>query len=101
MCLGIPMRVLAVDGLSARCAGRGETRDVSLALMDPPPVGAWVLVHLDTARQILTEDEAHLIDRALEAVDTALAGGSVDHLFADLVDREPELPPHLRAEGAS
>ncbi|WP_299444752.1 HypC/HybG/HupF family hydrogenase formation chaperone [uncultured Rhodospira sp.] len=98
MCLGIPMQVLEVDGLSARCEGRGEARTVSLVLIDPPPVGAWVLVHLDTARQVLTEDEARAIDRALDAIDTALAGGSVDHLFADLIERAPELPPHLRPD---
>jgi len=96
MCLGIPMQVLDARGHEALCHGRGETRRVSTVLIDPPPVGSWVLVHLDTARQGLTAEEAATIDKALDALDTALAGGSVDHLFADLVDREPQLPPHLR-----
>ena len=96
MCLGIPMRVVGLHGHEALCEGRGQTRRVSLVLIDPPPVGAWVLVHLDTARQQLSADEAATIDRALDALDIACQGGSVDHLFADLVDRVPELPPHLR-----
>ncbi|MBB4286455.1 HypC/HybG/HupF family hydrogenase formation chaperone [Roseospira goensis] len=96
MCLGIPMRIEVVSGIQAQCVGRGGPRTVSLALLDPPPVGAWVLVHRDTAHAVLSADEAHQIAQALEALDTALDGGSVDHLFADLVDRAPELPPHLR-----
>ncbi len=96
MCLGVPMRVVSLHGTEALCQGRGETRRVSLVLLDPPPVGAWLLVHLDTARQVLAADEAATIDRALDALDIVTRGGSVDHLFADLVDRVPELPPHLR-----
>ncbi|MBB4267113.1 HypC/HybG/HupF family hydrogenase formation chaperone [Roseospira visakhapatnamensis] len=96
MCLGLPMRILDIRGAEALCQGRGEVRRVSMVLLDPQPVGAWVLVHLDTARQPLTAEEAATIDRALDALETVARGGAVDHLFADLVDREPELPPHLR-----
>jgi len=94
------MRVVSLHDREALCRRRGETRRVSLVLLDPPPVGAWVLVHLDTARQVLTADEAATIDRALDALDIAVRGESVDHLFADLVDRAPELPPHLRRGSA-
>jgi len=98
MCLGLPMRILDHAGAEALCERRGVRRRVSMVLLDPQPVGAWVLVHLDTARQVLTVEEARAIDNALDALDTALSGGSVDHLFADLVGREPALPPHLRRE---
>ncbi|MQX37450.1 HypC/HybG/HupF family hydrogenase formation chaperone [Roseospira navarrensis] len=101
MCLGLPMRILETHGTVALCAGRDTARAVSLALVDDPPVGSWVLVHRDTAFQTLTDEEAAQIDRALDAVMEVRAGGAVDHLFADLVDREPELPAHLRRETLS
>ncbi len=100
MCIGIPMRVLRhEDDSRALCVGRGGERRISMLLLDPPPEGSWVLVHLDTARQVLTDDEADHIDRALDALDAVLSGGDVDHLFPDLAGREPRLPPHLRKDG--
>ncbi len=99
MCLGIPMRVKSHHGAWALCEGRDGARMVSTALLDPPPAGSWVLVHIDSAQKILTAEEAARIERALDALDLAMAGGDVDHLFADLLAREPQLPPHLRGSG--
>lgn len=96
MCLGLPLQVRSIEGSHALCEGQGITRRVSLALLDPPPVGTWVLVHRDVAHKTLSAEDAHRTAQALEALDRALAGESVDHLFADLVGREPTLPPHLR-----
>ena len=39
---------------------------------------------------------AEAIDRALDGLAAASAGEAFEHLFADLIDREPELPDHLR-----
>jgi len=91
------MQVLDVRGTIARCTARGAIRDVSMALLDPQPPGTWVLVNRDMAHKTLTAAEARQIDDALEALDVVMGGGSIDHLFADLVDRPPQLPPHLRA----
>ncbi|MBB4314437.1 hydrogenase expression/formation protein HypC [Roseospira marina] len=93
------MRVVEIHGSVASCSSREGRRAVSLALIDPPPLGSWVLVHRDTAHMTLTADEARLIDLALDGVEAARRGGSVDPLFADLVEREPTLPPHLRSPG--
>jgi hydrogenase expression/formation protein HypC len=44
----------------------------------------------------LTADEAHQTNQALDALEAAMHGGNVDVFFADLVGREPTLPPHLK-----
>lgn len=106
MCLGVPMRVLECDGLTAICerpaqaeaggASSGERRRVSVALLGPQPSGTWLLVHIETAVATLEPEEADEIGRALQGLDAALRGEDADGFFADLVDREPELPAHLR-----
>lgn len=96
MCLGVPMTVLDGDAFTAACA-RGETvRRVSMMLVGAQVPGTSVLVHVDSAVRVLDPAEAEAIDRALDGLAAALDGRAFDHLFADLVDREPELPAHLR-----
>jgi len=60
MCLGIPMQVISIDGLTARCSAKGAERDVSLLLLQDQPVsaGECVLVHLGYAIQKMTAEEA-------------------------------------------
>ena len=56
-----------------------------------------MLTFQGTALRVLDADEAAQTNAALDALATVLAGGTdVDAYFADLVDREPELPAHLR-----
>lgn len=98
MCIGFPMTVIEGDAFQALCERRGEQRRVSMALLGAQPAGARVLVHIDSAVRLLDPLEAAQIDDALEALERALAGENVDHLFADLVDREPELPEFLRTQ---
>lgn len=99
MCIGIPMRVLSVDGLQAVCARRnGATQSIDLSLVGPQQPGQWLLVFIDAARSLLTEEEAIQVDDALQAVEAVMRGEDVDHLFADLVGREPELPDFLKAK---
>jgi hydrogenase expression/formation protein HypC len=87
---------------AALCAGRGDDRElraVEASLLDDPPgVGDWLLVHVDVAIRTLESTEAQLIGDALQAVAAAAAGDPFEHLIADLVDREPELPPHLKPQ---
>lgn len=102
MCIGQPMQIREQEPGFALVEGRGEQCRVSTALVGDPGVGAWVLVHLDTARQVLEPDEAARIDSALDGLQAALRGESVDAYFPDLVGREPTLPEHLRnPEGGS
>jgi len=98
MCLGLPMTIVETDGVSALCEFRGELRRVSVLLLSRPPVGAKVLVFVDTAIRLLDDEEARLIADAIEGVSAALNGEDCDRFFADLIDREPQLPEHLRTD---
>jgi hydrogenase assembly chaperone HypC/HupF len=100
MCIGIPMQVQSVTGNGALCqrrGGAGPVETIDIRLLDGVQPGDWLLTFLGAARSVLTAAEAAQVDDALAALSLALDGGSVDHLFADLIDREPQLPPHLRA----
>ncbi|MEO0411341.1 MAG: HypC/HybG/HupF family hydrogenase formation chaperone [Pseudomonadota bacterium] len=98
MCLGIPMQVVEADDTSALCVWGDRQETVSLALTGPANIGQHVLVYLGSAIRLLEPLEAKQIANALEAVNNAANGESFDHLIADLIDREPQLPPHLKAQ---
>jgi len=55
MCIGIPMQVVEQHGESARCLYRGQESLVDTMLVGPQPVGTWLLVFLDTAREVLSD----------------------------------------------
>ncbi len=99
MCIGVPMQVIRCEGVRALCRHRDETRWIDLSLVGPQSPGTWVMTFLDHAREVLDEESAR---RALSALDTLIRvqrGEALDleRGFADLVDREPLLPPHLAA----
>lgn len=97
MCIGIPMRVVAATPERALCEGRGETVWLDFMLTGDQPAGAWVLGFRGAAMRVLTDEEARATNAALDALASVLAGDvDVDRHFADLVDREPELPAHLK-----
>jgi len=97
MCIGIPMRVIECNGMMARCAGRGSERWLDLALVGAQPTGTWLLAFIDSAREVLDASRAALINDALDALEAALDGATdVSAHFADLIEREPQLPEHLR-----
>jgi hydrogenase expression/formation protein HypC len=60
MCLGIPMRIRAIDGLMARCEAKGSEREVNLLMLEQEglAVGDFVVVHLGYAVDRVTEEEA-------------------------------------------
>jgi hydrogenase expression/formation protein HypC len=98
MCIGLPMQIIELHGESAICEYRGQKYLIDMMLTGEQPVGSWVLVFLDTAREILSEQKAGQIADALEAMHLAMQGETqLDHLFADLVDREPTLPAFLQS----
>ena len=97
MCIGIPMQVVEADGAVAICEGRGRRERIDVALTGPQPTGAWILAHQGRAIRAMTPDEAAQTGAALDALEAALAGErGLDAYFADLVGREPQLPPHLK-----
>lgn len=109
MCIGVPMRIERVDGtvaVAAREAADGtvERHQLDMLILGSQPPGTWVLAFHGAARRVLDEVEARQILDALSALAIALDGGgsqdrsqrSLDALFADLVERTPQLPEHLR-----
>lgn len=103
MCIGVPMRVVGGDGVAAVCEGRAARERVDMLIVGAQPPGTWVLVFNGAARRVLTDAEALQTLDALDALAIALreqdAGReAIDALFADLADREPQLPEHLRSQ---
>ena len=98
MCIGIPMTIVECDDTGAICDRRGIRHQVSMLLLGAHAPGVKVLVHLDTAIRVLEEEEAQLIEDALDGLAAAVEGREFEHLFADLIDREPQLPEHLRVK---
>ena len=98
MCIGVPVTIVELRGQAARCIDAdGGERSVDLSLLgEKPAVGDALLVHVNVALRTLGAEEARRIADALEAVTAAASGRPFEHLIADLVDREPQLPPHLR-----
>lgn len=72
MCLAIPMQIVEIDGYNACCEAKGESRDVSLFLMQDEPlaVGDFVMVHTGYAREKMSAEDARL---AWELYDEMLA----------------------------
>ena len=96
MCVGIPMQVLSsADGM-AECEGRGRRERVNVMLLGAVVPGTWILAYNGSGVRELTADEAQQTSQALDALDAAMHGGDIDAFFADLVGREPTLPPHLK-----
>ena len=60
MCLGVPMRIIEIDGYSARCEARGIERRASLFLLqhEDLEVGDLVMIHVGNAIQKMTEEDA-------------------------------------------
>lgn len=61
MCLGVPMRVVEVDGFMARCEARGIERRANLFLVQHEniQVGDLVMIHVGNAIQKMSEADAH------------------------------------------
>ena len=58
MCLALPMRVTALDGVRATIAAEGLEQECSVMLVPDAAVGDYVLVHAGFAISVLDEAEA-------------------------------------------
>ncbi|MCC6609039.1 MAG: HypC/HybG/HupF family hydrogenase formation chaperone [Burkholderiales bacterium] len=99
MCIGVPMQVVEAGDGHAWCDGRGGRSRIDLAIVGPQPAGTWVLVFQGAARRVMSAEEAGQTNAALDALAAAIEGErDFGPYFADLVEREPRLPEHLRRE---
>ena len=80
MCLGVPMRIVEIDGFTACCEARGIERTASLFLLqhEDVKVGDVVMIHVGNAIQIMDEEDARsaweLYDEMLALEDEANRG---------------------------
>ncbi len=58
MCLGLPAKVVKIDGNSAEVEMMGVINKISVELLENVKVGDFVLVHAGCAIQIVDQDEA-------------------------------------------
>jgi hydrogenase expression/formation protein HypC len=98
MCIGVPVRVVRADEQIADCEGRDGAVRLDNMLVGAVPAGTWLLSFQGRALRTMTGDEAARTNAALDALSLAMSGAAVslDAFFADLVDREPPLPEHLK-----
>jgi len=93
------MQVLEMRGTYALCEADGKQELVDMILVGEQAKDTWILNFLGGAREVLTPEYAEQVRLALTAMED-IAGGNnqIDHLFSDLLNREPELPAHLQAQ---
>lgn len=87
MCVGIPMQVVEAGECMALCRGRVGEEPINMLLIGSQPVGTWVLSFLGWAREVLSEQDAEHINRALDGLGEIMAGADtidVDHYFPGL-----------------
>ncbi|MFC4348590.1 HypC/HybG/HupF family hydrogenase formation chaperone [Kordiimonas lipolytica] len=89
MCVGLPMKVLEAGFGQALCDYRGEQRTIDTILVGNVEPGQWVMVFINAAREIISEDDALKSLNALIALEKVMQGETdIDHLFADLIAKE-------------
>ena len=73
MCLAIPAKVTAVNGMVGEVDISGVKREVSFALIDEPAIGDYVLIHVGNALAKIDEEEAKatlaVFDELADAID--------------------------------
>ena len=97
MCIGTPMKIVSCEHGMALAEGPGQTERGNKLMVGELAPGSWGVAFQGAALRSMTTEEAAQTDAALDALAAVLAGGDdTDAHFCDLIDREPQLPPHLR-----
>jgi hydrogenase expression/formation protein HypC len=82
MCLGVPGRVIEIDGLAANVDFWGVKRRVRLETVDEPvQVGDYVLVHVGFAIRRIPQEQ---IEETLDLYNQLIAAASQDLMAADI-----------------
>ena len=96
MCLGVPGRVIEIDGLAASVDFWGVKRKVRLETVDEPvQVGDYVLVHVGFAIRRIPQEQ---IEETLELYNQLIAAASQDLMAADI---QAEVAATANANGGS
>ena len=81
MCLAIPMKIIQLDGLVARCEAKGIQRDVSLFMLqgETLSINDYVMVHVGYAIQKIAQQDAlsswEMYDSMQQIKDTTVSEG--------------------------
>jgi hydrogenase expression/formation protein HypC len=90
MCIGVPVRIIEAGEFVARCTGRNGEENVNMMLIGAQPEGTWVLNFLGSAREVLNQEDALTIDKALDGL-SAIMGGEenidIKEYFPDLENK--------------
>ena len=77
MCIGVPVQIIETGEFMALCRGRNGEERVNMMLIGSQPEGTWVLNFLGSAREVLSEENAGNINKALDCL-TAIMQGETD-----------------------
>jgi hydrogenase expression/formation protein HypC len=89
MCVGIPAQVIEAGDFVARCRTRNGEEQINMMLTGTQPAGTWLLTFLGSAREVISEQDAHNIDKALDGLSAIMSRDAdidVDHYFPGLAD---------------
>jgi hydrogenase expression/formation protein HypC len=78
MCLALPMRITAVDGVMATIVAEGLEQRCSVMLVPQAKVGDYVLVHAGFAINLVDEVEAEETYELLREIGAFDVGGADD-----------------------
>lgn len=84
MCIGVPVQVIESGDCMALCRGLNGDEQVNMMLTGAQPEGTWVLNYLGSAREVLSEEEAMSLNRALEGLSAIMNGEQnidIEHYF--------------------
>ncbi|WP_316368074.1 HypC/HybG/HupF family hydrogenase formation chaperone [Candidatus Thiodiazotropha sp. CDECU1] len=87
MCVGIPAQVIEAGDFVARCRTRSGEEQINMMLTGSQPVGTWLLTFLGSAREVISEEDARNIDKALDGLSAIMSENKdidVDHYFPGL-----------------
>lgn len=90
-----------MEGTTALCESRNGVERMDTMLTGPLEPGQWILGFLGAAREVIDAERSAQVEEALVALESILQGGGnnddlINAAFADLIDREPQLPDFLR-----
>ena len=68
------MQIIEPGEFVSVCKGLNGEEQVNMMLIGPQPEGTWVLNFLGSAREVLSEEDAMNINKALEGLNAIMMG---------------------------
>ncbi|MCP3849198.1 MAG: HypC/HybG/HupF family hydrogenase formation chaperone [Gammaproteobacteria bacterium] len=93
MCIGIPVQVIDKGEYVSLCKGRNGEEQVNMMLIGSQPVGTWVVNFLGSAREVISEEDAVNLNKALDGMLELMEGKEidVDQYFPDIGEPQEQL----------